>query len=244
MIQIAADRWLGEVIKLEAFRITGSLGPAEAQQAAQALRSIVSQPSFAYARVPSRDVITAQGLEAQGFRLVDTNVTLEMDASQLLTAASVSARLARPADAQAVEHIARTSFEVSRFHLDPLLPLGVANEIKGQWAANFFRGQRGDFMVVAEAEDQVVGFLQLLAAPESVLVIDLVAVAPQFRGQGLGAAMIRYAARNCASPAHVRVGTQIANVASLSLYQRLGFRITAAAYVFHLHGRIAGRGLG
>ena len=243
MIQIAADRWLGDVIKLEAFRISGSLVPAEAQQAAQALRGIVSQPSFAYARVSSRDVTTAQGLEAQGFRLVDTNVTLEMDASQLMAAASVSARLARPADAQAVEQIARFSFEVSRFHLDPLLPPGLANEIKAQWAANFFRGQRGDFMVVAEAQGQVAGFLQLLTAPESVLVIDLVAVARQFRGQGLGAAMIRYAARNCGAPARVRVGTQIANVESLSLYQRLGFRITAAAYVFHLHGRVAAGGL-
>jgi ribosomal protein S18 acetylase RimI-like enzyme len=236
VIQIAADRWLGEVMNLEAFRVSGSLAPSEAQQAAHALYDIVHKPSFSYARVSSHDLATAQGLEMQGFRLVDTNVTLEMDAAPLASVDSVAARPAQDGDADAVEQIARSSFEVSRFHLDPLLPAELANEIKAQWAANFFLGQRGDFMVVAEVEGEVVGFLQLLTGPESVLVIDLIAVAPKFRGRGLATAMIRYAARECAAPARIRVGTQVANVGSLGLYQRLGFQITASAYVFHLHG--------
>jgi len=236
VIQIAADRWLSEVMNIQAFRVSGSLAPSEAQEASHALYEIVHKPSFSYARVSSRDPATAQGLEMQGFRLVDTNVTLEMDAAPLAGVEGVEARAARSDDAEAVEQIARSSFEVSRFHLDPLLPPELANEIKAQWAANFFRGERGDFMVVAEAEGEVAGFLQLLSGPESVLVIDLVAVAPKFGGRGLATAMIRYAARECAAPARVRVGTQLANVSSLGLYQRLGFHITASAYVLHLHG--------
>jgi ribosomal protein S18 acetylase RimI-like enzyme len=236
MIQLTVDRWLGEIMGVRAYRASGSLMPAEAQQAAQVLRSIASQPSFVHARVPSRDLATAHGLEMQGFRLVDTNVTLETDALLPGLEAQTAARTARPEDAPAVEQIARRGFEVSRFHLDPELRPGLANEIKAQWAANFFRGQRGDFMVVAECEGGVAGFLQLLVAPEAVLVIDLIAVEPQFRGRGLASAMIRYAASTCGTPRRLRVGTQIANVGSLALYQRLGFRITASAHVFHLHG--------
>jgi len=236
MIDIVADRWLGEIMRVDAFRISGTLTAAESRDAAQALRPIVTRSSFAYARVPSRDIATSRVLEAHGFRVVDTNVTLETDASPLADAVGAAARIARPDDAQAVEKIARAGFEVSRFHLDPALRPGLANEIKAQWAANFFRGQRGDFMVVAECDGTVAGFLQLLAAPASTLVIDLIAVAQPFRGRGLGSAMIRYAARNCGAPARVRVGTQIANVGSLALYQRLGFQITGSAHVLHLHG--------
>jgi ribosomal protein S18 acetylase RimI-like enzyme len=241
MIEIATDRWLGNVMATDAYRISGSLAAAEAPQAAQALRSVATRPSFAYARVPSRDLATAQGLEANGFRLVDTNVTLETQELPAQAGAQNLARAARPADAAAVEQIARTSFEMSRFHLDPQLRPGLANEIKAQWAANFFRGQRGDFMIVAEREGQVAGFLQLIAAPESVLVIDLIAVAREARGRGLGSAMIRHAAHTCGAPRRLRVGTQIANVGSLALYQRLGFSVTASAYMFHLHGRSPGR---
>jgi GNAT superfamily N-acetyltransferase len=236
MIQVTADRWLGDVMELDAYRIAGSLVPEEAQQAADALRSIATRPSFAYARVPTRDLATAQGLEAHGFRLVDTNVTLETDRLSPPSGAQTAARAARPEDAEAVEQIARTGFEVSRFHLDPQLRPALADEIKAQWAANFFRGQRGDFMVVAECEGAVAGFLQLLTAPESVLVIDLIAVAQPFRGRGLAAAMIQYAARTCGTPQRLRVGTQVANIGSLALYQRLGFRVSASAYMFHLHG--------
>jgi ribosomal protein S18 acetylase RimI-like enzyme len=236
MIEIVADRWLGEIMRVDAFRISGTLAAAEATEAARALRPIAARSSFAYARVPSRDLATSQGLEREGFRVVDTNVTLEMAAAPLASAPGSSARSARPEDAQAVEKIARTGFEVSRFHLDPALRPGLANEIKAQWAANFFRGQRGDFMVVAECDGAVAGFLQLLEAPASTLVIDLIAVAQPYRGRGLGSAMIRYAARDCGAPERVRVGTQIANVTSLALYQRLGFQITASAHVLHLHG--------
>jgi ribosomal protein S18 acetylase RimI-like enzyme len=241
MIEITADRWLGEAMATDAYRVSGSLVPEEALEAAKALRSIAARPSFAYARVPTRDLSTAQGLEANGFRLVDTNVTLETEELPAQAGVHNTARAARPADAAAVEQIARTSFEMSRFHLDPHLRPGLANEIKAQWAANFFRGRRGDFMVVAERDGQVAGFLQLIAASEAVLVIDLIAVARDARGRGLASAMIRHAAHTCGAPRRLRVGTQIANVGSLKLYQRLGFSVTTSAYMFHLHGQSPGR---
>jgi len=236
MIRLDADRWLSELMALDAYRVSGALAAQEMEAAASEVRGIAAQPSFAYARIGSADLTTVQSLEALGFHIVDTNVTLETTVLSQRSDGRSVARAARPDDAQAVEQIARTSFEVSRFHLDPRLRPGLAHEIKAQWAANFFRGQRGDFMIVAESEGVVAGFLQLLMTADSVLVIDLIAVARPYRGRGLATAMIRHAARTCGKPAKLRVGTQVANVGSLALYQRLGFEITGSAYVLHFHG--------
>jgi ribosomal protein S18 acetylase RimI-like enzyme len=243
MIRLDADRWLSELMAVDAYRVSGSLATDEAEAAGAAVRGIAARPSFAYARIGSSDLTTVQCLETLAFHVVDTNVTLETAALSPSADRGNVARAARPDDAQAVEQIARTSFEVSRFHLDPRLRPGLAHEIKAQWAANFFHGQRGDFMVVAESEGVVAGFLQLLMTTDSVLVIDLIAVARPYRGRGLAEAMIRHAGRTCGKPAKLRVGTQVANVGSLALYQRLGFKITASAYVLHFHGGTAGGGL-
>jgi ribosomal protein S18 acetylase RimI-like enzyme len=48
--------------------------------------------------------------------------------------------------------------------------------------------------------------------------------------------MIRYACSACGNPTTLRAGTQSANTASLSLYEKLGFHIVSTSYVLHHHG--------
>src|SRR5262249_55999007 len=96
----------------------------------------------------------------------------------------------------------------------PAVGKAVANKVKAGWASNFFAGQRGDGMVVAERDGVVAGFLQLLWAGR-VLVIDLIAVSPQAARQGHGRAMIAFAAANGTGdprrPAGFRVRHHAAN---------------------------------
>jgi ribosomal protein S18 acetylase RimI-like enzyme len=219
-------------------RVSGAIAPGEEEAASNALRTLTSTPGFAYTRVPTVDVSLAQIFEDAGFRIVDTSVTLEAETISGNPKPGSTVRMAHNADATAVEAIARTAFRFSRFHLDPRVPAILANEIKAQWAGNFFRGKRGDYMVVAEHASQVDGFLQLLAGHDGTLTIDLIAVAERHRGRGLASDMIRFAARNCGTPSRIRVGTQAANITSLRLYEHLGFRLTAASYVLHCHGPV------
>ena len=37
------------------------------------------------------------------------------------------------------------------------------------------------------------------------------------------------------APSVIAVGTQVANLPSVRLYEKLGFRLAAAQYVFHFH---------
>lgn len=77
------------------------------------------------------------------------------------------------------------------------------------------------------------GFLQALLPPDRPLVVDLIGVAADWRGRGLGAAMLAFAQAAAGGPR--RTGTQLANAGSLRFYERLGFRFVGANYVFHRH---------
>ena len=99
-------------------------------------------------------------------------------------------------------------------------------------------------MVVAETNGQVVGFLQLLWGQEDTLIIDLIGVAPENQGKGLGRAMICHAAMHGTGdhrrPAKILVGTQAANIPSIRLYESLGLRMYSAQYALHYHGKAPG----
>jgi ribosomal protein S18 acetylase RimI-like enzyme len=89
-------------------------------------------------------------------------------------------------------------------------------------------------MVVAEVEGRIAGFLQLLC-PDDKLIIDLIAVDQGQRRKNIASDMIAYGQKNSHSAGVIRVGTQVVNYPSLSLYEKLGFRVAGAAYVFHYH---------
>ncbi len=237
MIRTTPDPWLAQIMSRPVHRVTGLRAPAEVG-AVDDLRMLTSLGSvFAYARTPTHEILTVHALESEGFRTVDTAVTLEMNAPAIQSDAKKAVvRFAESRDESGVSHVARQAFEYSRFHLDPLVPRALADEIKAQWAGNYFSGQRGDFMVVAERAGEIAGFLQLLKAPPDTLVIDLVAVAREHRGQGLATQMIRFAAAQCDLPARLRVGTQAANINSLRLYGKMGFAIVSTSYLLHFHG--------
>ena len=186
------------------------------------------------ARVPAERLGDLASLTTQGFRVVDTNVQLSR--APIVAQGAEKCRFATAADEPSVRAIAATAFSQTRFHADPLIRAADANRIKEEWVANFFRGRRGEWMIVAEDGDRIDGFLQVLRRAGDTLVIDLIAVAERARGKGVASAMIEFAAEACLGrPAGMLVGTQIANTGSLGLYTRLGFRVESAAYVLHLH---------
>ncbi len=90
-------------------------------------------------------------------------------------------------------------------------------------------------MVVAEMEGRVAGFNQLLRGSRGERVIDLIGVHPDFRRQGLGRALCLAAEQHADGAAAMLVGTQVANIPSVRLYESLGYRLAHAHYVFHRH---------
>jgi ribosomal protein S18 acetylase RimI-like enzyme len=136
-----------------------------------------------------------------------------------------------------VAELAGRSFKFSRFHRDENFPAGIADKIKAGWARNFFIGKRGECMIVADSDDGIKGFLQLLREGTRTLVIDLIAVDEGARHKGIASDMITFAEQNCGEMEWMRVGTQITNEPSMMMYEKLGFKqmVSCEKAVFHYH---------
>lgn len=233
-VRLDEDGWLGDKLGKSAYRLVS--GPQLTGEAARAALADLAGPFFVGAKIPVDRPETAAALAAAGFLLVDTNVVLDAEGSvqDERGATTLRVRDARPEDVGPVTKIARESFSVSRFHVDPAVPRSVADDIKAGWVANYFTGARGDSLAVALDGERACGFLLGLHASPGELVIDLLAVSPQARRRGVGAALVDYVWERHA-PSRMRVGTQLANVSSLRFYQEQGFRVMQSSYVFHRH---------
>jgi GNAT superfamily N-acetyltransferase len=231
---LQGDSFIGNLLDKPAWRVTA---PEEV-----GVETFQDGPdSFAYAKVGCTDIAGIKALEAIGFNLVDTNTQFDRLRSgewpEVNLADGYGVRMAEPSDAEAVEKVAAGSFVWTRFHLDPLVPDEMAGDIKGRWATNFFKGKRGDWMIVPTFEGKAVGFNQLLTKDDA-LIIDLIAVEPSHQGKGLATAMIKFAADYCGKWQRMLVGTQVSNIPSIRTYEKLGFRMCGSSYVFHYHGPV------
>jgi GNAT superfamily N-acetyltransferase len=240
--RITTDEWLAGILGRPVFRfdIESDFAQLHFERMADPRRDIDSAMAiphvFIYTRVSPLQSRWVSFLEYLGFHLADTNVLLSKPCVQHGHGIKGGrCRFAAVDDQIETMDIARRAFIFSRFHQDPAFGRETADHIKASWAGNYYKGKRGDYMVVAVVDSRVVGFLQLLIRQKD-LVIDLIAVDEPYRRQGIACQMIEFAESNCGNYGCIYVGTQIANTASLQAYERMGFRFQSANYVFHYHG--------
>jgi len=231
------DQWLAGLFKRKVYRlkVERDLIEAPASLMRDLNRTLQQGAIFCYAKVGTTDLSGIRFLESLGFNLIEANVTLR---KKIGTPAgpedAVNVRFAEDQDREGVRALAARNFVYSRFHMDPLISRDLADEVKAGWAENFFFKKRGDNMVVAFKDSSPAGFLQLLYSGKD-LVIDLIAVGEKFRRMGVARDMIRFAETGLKGFEEMVVGTQIANVPSIRLYEGLGFRVASSSYTFHYH---------
>lgn len=238
MPAIVPDPWLGGALGVPSFSVRAG---GEAALLAQAMAQAAGDAdAFFSCKVSVADLEALERCLGAGFRLVDTQVTLERPAADAKADGDVSPAL--PGEREVLLDIAASAFRHSRFHRDPRIGTTAANRIKRLWLQNCLDGKRGEEVLVARDGGSAAGFLAVLTVPSGdgapVAVIDLVAVAPDRQGCGHGARLVRgFAARWGGRAGVLRVGTQAANVASIRLYERCGFTYSAATHVLHAHFR-------
>ena len=255
-MKIDRDDWLSEVLDYDVFRVSiarneigkSGVGPDD-------LESVVAHQrrpgrSFYYAKLPTDQIDAINALASVGYGVVDVSVTFARIPS--IHCASTSKEVVieddvTPAHSEAVLDIASSAFAYSRFHLDPQIPNEAANAIKRAWIANYVKRHRGERLMVALLDGEPVGFLAVLASSsedQPCRVIDLVAVDNDYQGRGVGKALVSHFVRRYVGECSLlRVGTQIANVPSMRLYESTGFQVDETAYVMHAHtekGKVLG----
>ena len=231
--KLVPDEWLSRILAYHVYWL--DIARPEAYCGDLELEWPSDDRWFIYTKAPTNGLELINALEDAGFRLIEGNLQLEKSMNPMPDPIDPNRiRFAVPEDEAAVRSVSEHSFAYSRFHLDPAISNNLADKVKAAWAANYFAGQRGDAMVLAEDKGKVAGFLQLIFQGD-VLVIDLIAVDPARRKMGLAHDMIAFVRCNLPGFRLFRVGTQVSNVPSIGLYEKLGFRIVRSEYVLHRH---------
>jgi len=192
--------------------------------------------------VPVDNNNSIERLVANGFVLTDTAVTLQKATQQVVQdptfvqANSIVYVEAKPSDEESTVRLAEASYVYSRFHSDPLISDSDANRIYAEWTRNYFKGERGDKLLLAKQGDEVVGYLLLIRSEvRNAWIIDLIAVSPDLQKGGIAEKLCRISERLYTDCDYREVGTQLKNIPAIRLYEKLGYRIIQAAHTFHKH---------
>ncbi len=242
-VLFASDVWLSETMGRAVYRWLGVTGATAGAAAAEMTRLAAGRDALFFAKTTTTDPEQCRTLEGAGFSIVDTGITLAWDADAVLAPppGEIAVGPARPSQHVAIAEVAERSFRWSRFHLDTRIEPALANHVKRRWIENYCAGARGSALYAAEAGGIVAGFLAVIEGQVNghpAAVIDLIAVAPEFQGRKVGAALIAFfIAEWRPRVRHLRVATQAANIRSMRFYEGLGFRAAASGYVFHAHYR-------
>lgn len=206
-------------------------GP-EARQIRAALKQArAAKARLVSCRVPQDWTEAAKLLEACGFRKTETLVTFGRHGLPV-PECPLPWAVATTGDATACAEIGRTAFTFDRFHADPSIPDSVADAIKEAWVLNAFHG-RADTIFVVREHGVAMGF-NLCLFKEGTAVIDLIAVAPEAQGRGVGRSLVVAALAHYRGRAQgMRAGTQADNHASIALYKGLGFKELNGQHTFH-----------
>lgn len=184
---------------------------------------------FIYSKVSADNQCSINHLIKERFSLQEVLLQFEQKTKlTILPKNDVEIAFATKEDKSAIRQIAKNAFQSSRFFTDQNIPTEIAQDVKADWACNFFKGLRGDGMIVAKLEQQIVGFLLLT----NKTVIDLIAVSDKFQNKGIARSMIHFANEKRGL---LSAGTQLINKSSIALYQRAGFQLVNASFVFHRH---------
>ena len=202
---------------------------------------------FISSKVNSYDLNNLTILQKSGFKIVDFSFSLKRnyvldDSPKNENFIIEEACIDNKKD---VAEIALKAFKHSRFHKDSLISKNKAGIIKKEWAKNFFTGQRGDLMLVGAIKNnsikdfRIKGFLLLkktkyLNKHKSIL-IDLIAIDPQFSGLGLGNELIKNMLNKFKKDYIFQVSTQSTNISALSLYSKHQFQFENSFFNLHFH---------
>lgn len=225
----------------ERFGIRAARAHLVAENLSRALEYCVGEKiDLLIARVSTGDVIAAQKMEEQGFRLMDTLVYYRFDLSKRTIPEDTSrlqVRRLRPEDHEQVRAVASAAFRgyMGHYHADRRLDRRKCDEAYASWAERSCTRAAADEVLIARDGENLAGFGTLrMNSPEEAEGL-LFAVAPEWQGRGVcPALMIRSLEWSRSQGAQrLLISTQITNVSMQKVWCRLGFEFSHSFYTFH-----------
>jgi dTDP-4-amino-4,6-dideoxy-D-galactose acyltransferase len=182
---------------------------------------------------------TLQLAASRGFRFVDVRLTLARGLDDPPPDPAAPGIILRPAvteDEAALVALAAASHGDTRFYADGRFDPAAVESLYRTWMRGSLDGRMADFVLVAEATGQPLGYISGRTSREETLgSIELVGVSPPGRRLGVGRALVNAALGHFyrAGLSGTSVVTQGRNVAAQRLYQAGGFRTELVQLWYH-----------
>jgi ribosomal protein S18 acetylase RimI-like enzyme len=172
--------------------------------------------------------------ESHGFHAVDVRLVFERALVPPVTPPSEHVRAYAPADREALRAIARNAFSGTRFDTDPGFARPRVQDLYDVWLTRSCEGW-AERVLVAVERSVPVGFVTCHEDGGGAWRIGLIGVAADARGRGTGRSLVVGAVATCAGAGArtLTVVTQGQNIGAQRLYQREGFRTSAAHLWYH-----------
>lgn len=140
------------------------------------------------------------------------------------------------ADRSELQKLALLSGIHSRYNIDPNFTHDEFNRLYICWIDKSLAEVRKVPMCLMKMGDRVVGFVSFSVIDIHSIRVDLIAVEPKNRGQGIAEDMlntvIHYAIEHGYKEIHI--STQSANIPALNLYKKVGFVVSSQLSIYHL----------
>lgn len=210
----------------------------------------LNERAFITIKIPTQNVSDSIFLQENNFKLIDTLIKYSATPNEVIQSVrfnkyqnNLKIREANNKDIDIISKLASISFKSSRFNLDPYIDNQSAKKLKYEWARNFFKGNRGDNLFIAESKfnRKIIGFILMLDSIDplnklNISCIDLIAVDSKNLRKGIALSLIKYASNFYKSKINsIHVGTQAVNITANRLYQKLNFKTYESKYIFHYH---------
>ncbi|MDX6369600.1 MAG: dTDP-4-amino-4,6-dideoxy-D-galactose acyltransferase [Gaiellaceae bacterium] len=189
--------------------------------------------SGVYFLAEANDEETKAAAEGGGFFYTDSRVTLRKEVHKPRAVSAIPVRVAEDRDLEALEAIARSSHETTRFYHDPHFPDDRCGELYAQWIRSTYASD--DVVLIIEHDGRAVAYVTCGLREGNTGYIGLIAVDASMRERGLGAALA-VAAHNWMvehGVKHAAVVTQERNVAAMHLIQNAGYVVDSTHLWFH-----------
>lgn len=131
-------------------------------------------------------------------------------------------------DIETVKAIAKSGFEYDRWHIDTEISKEEADNSKLTWLEERCREKPHTVYVKGTP---VNGFV-VVTPDRGDMIIELVSVAFEHRGNGIATALIRHAAHDTLAK-NICAGTQMTNERAKALYESLGLKVVRRWRTFH-----------
>ena len=188
---------------------------------------------FISSRIDSKNTKLRKKMKKYKFRFICNNIVFSLKKKNSSEEISFC-KDAKNEDIKQILRISKNSINESRFDLDKKFPKKISKKMKIERIKNFFKGNRGDWMLIYKKKNKIYGFLLAIKKKRS-LVIDLIATDEKFRKQGVATSLLNFAKTKIKINSQIIAGTQSSNGSAINFYKKNNFKINNRNMIFHYY---------